>query len=80
MKRLETVENKEFEKYTRVFWLPIQTWVKNRISKAKRLASNKRKERREVRRQTRSIIKIEANKTHIKKNSQIKNLQTTSLI
>ena len=40
--------------------------AKKQILKAKRLATNKRKERRKVRRQKRSTITIEANKKHIK--------------
>ena len=53
--------------------------AKKQILKAKRLATNKRKERRKVRRQKRSTITIEANKNQIK-NLSNKDLQMNRLI
>ena len=65
--KLGAIENKEVQKYTCVFSdSHHKHGAKKQILKAKRLATNKRKERRKVRRQKRSTITITANKKHIK--------------
>ena len=65
--KLGAIENKEVQKYTCVFSdSQHKHGAKKQILKAKRLATNKRKERRKVRRQKRSTITITANKKHIK--------------
>ena len=67
MEKLGAIENKEVKKYTCVFsGSHHKHGAIKQILKAKRLATNKRKERRKVRRQRRSNITIEANKQHIK--------------
>ena len=68
MEKLGAIEKKEVQKYTCVFsGSHHKQGVEKQILKAKRLATNKRKERRKVRRQKRSTITMEANKKHIKK-------------
>ena len=79
MEKLGAIENKEVQKYSCVFSdSHHKHGAKKQILKAKRLATNKRKERRKVRRQKNYHYRGEQ-KTH-KKNSQTKNLQMTRLI
>ena len=88
MEKLGAVESKEVQKYTCVFSdSHHKHGAKKQILKAKRLATNKRKERRKVRRQKRSTITITANKKHIKNlsneeltNNQINVLTTNNQI
>ena len=67
MEKLGAIENKEVQKYTCLFSdSHHKHGAKKQILKAKRLATNKHKERRNVRRQKHSAITIVANKKHIK--------------
>ena len=82
MEKLGAVESKEVQKYTWVFSdSHHKHGAKKQILKAKRLATNKRKERRKVRRQKRSTITITANKKHIKNlsNEELTNNQINVL-
>ena len=66
MQQLGAIENKEVQKYTCVFSDSHHKHeAKKQILKAKRLATNKRKERRKVRRQKHSTITIAVSYTHL---------------